>query len=136
MRTISVGVALLAFGLFVAGCEKKGAEGNRDTTKTDTSGINVDSTPKGADVSANENEYEFDGVVKSVSGDMVSVKHEAIGSYKDSGTTSFKLADKDMEQYVKAGERKHFTIKVSGDQALITQMEDTEDASDSTKADK
>jgi hypothetical protein len=122
---------VFALALSFTACDNEAG----DADDKDTVGeLKVDSNANGADVTADQKEFEFDGTVSSISGDMVTVQHEKIGDYKDSGSSSFKLAHSDMAQYVKAGERKHFTLQVAGEEALITTIEDLDGDDGDTSA--
>lgn len=129
----SIAAAIAMAGLVgVAGCgdDAGDPDGADSTAMHDTSGVDIDSGAGGTEVSANEREYEFDGTAASVSDGMVTIDHEAISDYRPAGSNSYRLADAEMAQYVEKGERMHFTLKVTGDQAVITGMETAEDDDD------
>ena len=128
LTPVAIAIALLgSFG--IAGCdgEAAGDRGAGDTTAIDTSGVRADSGIGGTEVTAVEREYQFEGRATSVSGDTVTIEHEEIGEYRPAGSSSFKLAGAEMAQYVETGERMHYTLKVTGDQAIITGMETAEE---------
>jgi hypothetical protein len=135
LTSVAMAIALVGF-IGIAGCDNDAGDNDGvDSTAVDTSSIDVDSGLGGSsEVSADEREYEFDGTVKSVSGDMVTVDHEAISDYKPAGTNSYKLASSEMAQYVKKGERMSFKMKMTGDQAVITQVETASDDDDGDSA--
>lgn len=129
----SIATAIVLAGFMgITGCDNGGGGDNdADSVATlDTSGVDVDSGVGGTEVSAQEREFEFDGTAVSVSGDMVTIDHEEIGDYKPAGSNQFKLADAEMAQYVEKGQRMNFTVKVTGDQALVVGMESADDDND------
>jgi hypothetical protein len=124
LRSVAMAIALVGFA-GVTGCDKDAGDNDHaDSTAMET-GIDVDSSAAGGtEVSVDgDKDYTFEGTATGVSGDMVTINHEEIDGYKPAGTNSYKLADKEMAQYVEKGERMEFTMKVVGDQAMITAME-------------
>lgn len=132
LMSIATAIALVGFA-GMTGCDGDGA-GDNDADSTamhDSAGIDVDSGIGGTEVSVEtDKDFKFDGTASSVSGDMVTIDHEEIDGYKAAGTNTYKLADKEMAQYVEKGERMSFTLKVVGDQAVITGMENADDDDD------
>lgn len=89
----------------------------------DTSGVKVDSGMGGTTVSTTERDYDFAGTISAVDGDMVTIQHEEIKDYRPAGSDSYKLAHPDMAQYIKAGDSIEATLQVTGDQAVITEIQ-------------
>ena len=69
--------------------------------------------------------YTFHGVVKKIDMEakMITIEHEKIGDYMDAMTMPFPVADPAILTQVKVGDETHFTLRVAGDQALITKVE-------------
>jgi hypothetical protein len=110
----------------ITSCEKSGdqhPDSDSTTVAMDTSGVKVDSGMGGTTVSTTEKDYDFSGTVSAVDGDMVTIQHEEITDYRPAGSDSYKLAHPDMAQYIKAGDSIEATLKVTGDQALITEIQ-------------
>jgi hypothetical protein len=131
LTSLTVAAALIGV-VGVAGCEKKADDGARTDSAAvvaDTARhLDVDSGMGGnTTVKAEEKDYDFDGVVSSVSGDMVTIQHGAINDYKAAGSDQFKLAHSDMAQYIKQGDSAEFTVKVTGDQAMVTEIQKDDD---------
>jgi Cu/Ag efflux protein CusF len=131
LTSLGVAAALVAF-VGVTGCEKKASDGARTDSAAvvaDTAHpLKVDTSMGGnTTVKAEEKDYDFDGVISAVSGDMVTIQHEAINDYKPAGSDQFKLAQSDMAQYIKKGDSAEFTVKVAGDQATITEIQKEEE---------
>ena len=69
--------------------------------------------------------YTFHGVVKKIDMDskMITVDHEKIGDYMEAMTMPFPVADPAILSQVKVGDSTHFTLRVAGDEALITKVQ-------------
>ena len=135
LTSIAMAIALVGF-IGITGCDADGDRDDADSLTIDSGGIDVDSGVGGTEVKVDDSDkdYTFEGTATGVSGDMVTIDHEEIDGYKPAGSNSYKLADKEMAQYVEKGERMEFKLKVVGDQALITAME-TSDDDDTTGVD-
>jgi hypothetical protein len=110
----------------ITSCEKSdNAHPGSDSAAVamDTSKVEVDSGMGGTTVSTTEKEYEVDGAITSVEGDMVTIQHDEITDYRPAGSDSYKLANPDMAQYIKAGDSVEITLMVAGTQALITEIQ-------------
>lgn len=77
------------------------------------------------DAAAEVRTYTFHGVVKKIDMDakMITIDHEKIGDYMEAMTMPFPVADPAILTQVKVGDETHFTLRVAGDQALITKVE-------------
>lgn len=85
----------------------------------------ADTSASTADAAAVQ-EYTFHGTVKKVDTErqMITIDHEKIGDYMDAMTMPFKVADPALLEQVKVGQASHFTLRVAGDQALLTKVQD------------
>ena len=113
---------LITFNTGCSGDQPKGDETNDSVatapaTPTDT----TTAEPAAGEVKS----YTFHGVVKSIdeANNMITVDHEKIGDYMEAMTMPFKVADPAILKEVKVGDSTHFTIRVAGDQALITKVQ-------------
>jgi Cu(I)/Ag(I) efflux system periplasmic protein CusF len=121
---------LLATGIAACGGDANDAADN-DTTHAGATTGGADSGTVAADAgtsgdAAAVKEYTFHGTVKKVDTErqMITIDHEKIGDYMEAMTMPFKVADPALLSQVKEGQQTHFTIRVAGDQALITKIED------------
>src|SRR5688500_6072675 len=130
--SIAIAIAVVGFA-GITGCgDDAGDNDAADTTAMhDSSTIDADSGVGGAsEVSADKRQFNFDGTATKVEGDMITIDHEEIGDYKPAGSNTFKLADKEMAQFIEQGEKMQYTIEIVGDQPLITVVETIEDDGD------
>ena len=69
--------------------------------------------------------YTFHGVVKKIDAEkkMITIDHEKIGDYMAAMTMPFPVADPAILSQVKVGDSTHFTLRVAGDEALITKVQ-------------
>lgn len=130
----------LAMIVFV-GCgkqgEKPGAGGGPDDTasvtghEADTSlSKETRTTPDAAATSdAGVKSYTFHGKVAKIDkvGGSVEVEHESVPGYAEAGTQSFKVANPQLIETLVVGHETHFTIRVAGDVALLTGVQDGHD---------
>jgi Cu/Ag efflux protein CusF len=128
MKKIAVALALFLAAVlitFTTGCsgdQPKGDETN--DTVVSTPATSPDTTP--AESTPGEvKSYTFHGVVTAIdeANNMITVDHEKIGDYMEAMTMPFKVADPAILKEVKVGDSTHFTLRVAGDQALITKVE-------------
>jgi Cu/Ag efflux protein CusF len=91
------------------------------------SGPDTNASAAGGTVEAGSvQEYTFHGEVKKIDAErqMITIDHERIGDYMEAMTMPFKVADPALLGRVKVGQKTHFTLRVAGDQALITKVQD------------
>ena len=125
MKKIAAALALFlaAFVItFTTGCS--GDQPKGDETNDTVASTPADTTP--AEPAAGEvKSYTFHGVVTAIdeANNMITVDHEKIGDYMEAMTMPFKVADPAILKEVKVGDSTHFTLRVAGDQALITKVE-------------
>lgn len=98
-----------------------GTDGNAQSTGATDGGMTTGTAADAGDVK----EYTFHGTVKKVDTErqMITVDHEKIGDYMAAMTMPFKVADPALLGQVKVGDETHFTLRVAGDQALITKVQ-------------
>jgi Cu(I)/Ag(I) efflux system periplasmic protein CusF len=130
--------AVLALG--ASACGGSDEAGNGSTTATSESGATTgsdtgapatnDATPDASASAGEVKEYTFHGTVKKIDTErqMITIDHEKIGDYMDAMTMPFKVADPALLDQVKVGDETHFTLRVAGDQALITKVQAEHDA--------
>ena len=118
----------LTVGLISCGTDE-GADTAGDTTAVNDGAVPADTAARdtaatGADDGA-VREYTFHGTVKKIDAgtQMITIDHEKIGDYMDAMTMPFKVADPAILDQVKVGDSTHFTLRVAGDQALITKVQ-------------
>jgi Cu/Ag efflux protein CusF len=113
---------LITFNTGCSGDQPKSDETN--DTVASTSATSPGTTP--AEPGAGEvKSYTFHGVVTAIdeAGNMITVDHEKIDDYMEAATMPFKVADPAILKEVKVGDSTHFTLRVAGDQALITKVQ-------------
>lgn len=122
---------LFATGILACG----GGEANNDGMGADTSaavsnGANVVPEPSAA--AGEVKEYVFHGMIKKIDREsrMITIDHEKIEGYMEAMTMPYKVADPALLDKVSVDQETHFTLRVSGDQALITKIQDEHDAGD------
>lgn len=73
--------------------------------------------------------YTFHGTPTKIdsANNMITIDHEAIEGYMEAMTMPYKVADPAILHQVKIGQETHFTLRVSGDQALIVKVEEGHD---------
>jgi Cu/Ag efflux protein CusF len=125
MKTIASATILFFAALLITGCsgDQPRSDETNDTVAA-TSATPTDTTP--AESAAGEvKSYTFHGVVTAIdeANNMITVDHEKIGDYMEAMTMPFKVADPAILKEVKVGDSTHFTLRVAGDQALITKVE-------------
>ena len=113
------------FGAGTIGCSGDQPRGD-ETGDVDTR----DDAPLAEDTASDDaatevRTYTFHGVVKKIDTDakMITIDHEKIGDYMEAMTMPFPVADPAILTQVKVGDETHFTLRVAGDQALITKVE-------------
>ena len=101
------------------GASGDGASGATGATDTATAGSGAGATADGV------REYSFHGTVTKIDAGsrMITIDHEKIGDYMEAMTMPYRVADPAILDQVKVGEETHFTLRVAGDQALITKVE-------------
>lgn len=77
--------------------------------------------------------YTFKGVVTAIDVEnrKITLKHEKIGDYMEAMTMPYKVADPALLSKVTVGQQTHFTLRVAGDQALITKIQDEHEGGES-----
>jgi Cu/Ag efflux protein CusF len=125
MKTIASATILFFAALLISGCsgDQPKSDETNDTIAA-TTATPTDTTP--AEPAAGEvKSYTFHGVVTAIdeASNMITVDHEKIGDYMEAMTMPFKVADPAILKEVKVGDSTHFTLRVAGDQALITKVE-------------
>jgi Cu/Ag efflux protein CusF len=102
-----------------------GTDAGTQSTGGSNAGTGTGATADGATAAGDVKEYTFHGTVKKVDAErqMITVDHEKIGDYMEAMTMPFKVADPAILDQVKVGDETHFTLRVAGDQALITKVQ-------------
>ena len=135
MKTLLALSLALALGISACGGDNDGGYGGTDTAaRNDDASAGTESTASGTDAGAaggtveagSVQEYTFHGEVKKIDAErqMITIDHEKIGDYMEAMTMPFKVADPALLSKVTVGQQTHFTLRVAGNQALITKIED------------
>lgn len=132
VRTL-LGASILGAALFMAGCgEKKGG----DAADTPAGG-RADSTPAArtqestaAAPAAEVKTFTFHGTPTAIDAatGVVSLKHEKIPGFTEQESGSYPVADPAILGQLKVGTETHFTLRVAGDRALITSVQQGHEA--------
>ena len=127
-RLTITGMLLLAsmFGSGTIGCSGDQPRGDEtgEIDRQDDAPVSKDTA--GDDEAATEVQtYTFHGVVKKIDAEakMITIDHEKIGDYMEAMTMPFPVADPAILSQVKVGDSTHFTLRVAGDEALITKVQ-------------
>jgi Cu/Ag efflux protein CusF len=115
-------IALLAMvvALTFAACTDETPKG--DGTATDTSAVaSVDTTAVSSEPQTFTDVHAVVTGVQPATG-MIMLKHEKIGEWMEAMEMPFPVADTAMLSQVKLGDSILFTVKVTGNQAVITEL--------------
>ncbi|MBC8144455.1 MAG: copper-binding protein [bacterium] len=121
--------AAIAFGTSACGNDEYGDDAAQSVDSASQSPAvdnnNGAAPAPAADAAGGVKEYTFHGTVTKVDAatQMITIDHEDIGDYMKAMTMPFKVADAALLDQVKVGDATHFTLRVSGDQALITKIQ-------------
>jgi hypothetical protein len=131
IKSLALAMLLICF-VAVSGCAKKEGAGGTDTTaaKMDTgTKMEVDTSGKKTEVSVETKSYDFDGTATAVdaANGTVTINHEAIEGYKPAGSDTFKLGNEGMAEFIDKDMKMHYTIEVTGDQAVVSAFEDADE---------
>jgi uncharacterized lipoprotein NlpE involved in copper resistance len=137
-NTTAAAFVMALAAVVLIGCgkqaEKPGAGGHDTATVTaqgaDTSHSQGASTTSGAATSdVGVKSYTFHGKITKIDkvNGSVEVDHESIPGYAEAGTQSFKVANPQLIETLAVGHETHFTIRVAGDVALLTGVQDGHD---------
>jgi Cu/Ag efflux protein CusF len=127
---LALGASACGGGSNQAGDDSTATPESGATTGSDTGTPAANGATPDASASGEVKEYTFHGTVKKIDTDrqMITIDHEKIGDYMDAMTMPFKVADPALLDQVKVGDETHFTLRVAGDQALITKVQAEHDA--------
>ncbi len=136
--TVTATVILTLAVVFFIGCGKQGEKpgaGGADTssvtghTADSSSSQGATSAPDAATSDAGVKSYTFHGKVTKIdqAAGSIEVEHENIPGYAEAGTKSFKVANPQLIETLVVGHETHFTIRVAGDVALLTGVQDGHD---------
>ncbi|MEO5930474.1 MAG: copper-binding protein [Candidatus Kapaibacterium sp.] len=92
----------------------------------------MSSSPATGQEPAGVRTYTFHGTPSNIddASGMITVKHEEIKGYSPQGEATYKVANPDILKQVTVGKETHFTIRVAGDQVLVTKVQEGHDHAD------